>query len=172
MKAGIRQALKALAAVAGSGSLAFALLYMHPRTSSTLEEILGILVYLVVTLGTMTYAMFTYVDNISKELVDFRKDVEKSKFDAVQAKLGALKVEILGNGVWLSLSIFILERISKSAAPYLVSRASVQNSPIVEHIIISFRFGLFATCILAIFFQLKGFQTAVRYRELMATNRK
>lgn len=118
----------------------------------------------------MSFAMFTYLDNIAKDLTELRNEVDRSNYSIAHEKLTALKREVLHNGA-LILSLFVLELSVKGVAAHLATQLPHNVSLIVE-ISVTLRFAFFVTSLWAAGAQLKGFLIAAEFRDVIARNRK
>lgn len=118
----------------------------------------------------MSFAMFTYTDNIAKDLIDLRNEVARSKYLAAQEKFSKLKTEILLNVVFI-IGLFVMERFIKSAMPAAISFTH-KNPWLATTIFLSIRFSLFSILIWTTLSQILGYLTTVEYRAIIASNRK
>ena len=61
------------------------------------EEILTAFLVVAMLLSAMSVAMFTYLDNIAKDLTELRNEVNRSNYTVAHEKLTDLKREVLYN---------------------------------------------------------------------------
>jgi hypothetical protein len=135
------------------------------------DELLSAFLVIAMVLVTMSVALFNYVDNTTKDLSDVRKEVDRQKLDMVLDKLAALKREVLLNGGLIA-SLFVLERLTKGVAAYLVANLSIEQHQLVSDISTSLRVAFFGISLVAASIQLKGFLLAADFREHIVRNRK
>ncbi len=121
-------------------------------------------------LSAMSVAMFTYLDNIAKDLTELRNEVNRSNYTVAHEKLTDLKREVLYNGA-LIVFLLILERSTKGVAGFLTTQLP-QNASLIVEITVPLRVALFVTSVWAASVQLKGFLVAAEFRDVIAKNRK
>ena len=134
------------------------------------EEILTAFLVVAMLLSAMSVAMFTYLDNIAKDLTELRNEVNRSKYTVAHEKLTDLKREVLYNGA-LIVFLLILERSTKGVAGFLTTQLP-QNASLIVEITVPLRVALFVTSVWAASVQLKGFLVAAEFRDVIAKNRK
>ncbi len=134
------------------------------------EEVLTAFLVVAMLLAAMSVAMFTYLDNIAKDLTEVRNDVDRSKYVLVHERLTALKREVLYNGALIVL-LLILERSTKGVATHLAAQMP-SNATLVLEVSLPLRVALFITSVWAASGQLKGFLIAAEFRDVIARNRK
>lgn len=165
-----RQLLKLVAIVALSGSICFLLLEATSGTvAPVFEETLSAFLVLATLLVASTWPLFTYVESISKELIDLRDSVDRKAYVNAIEKLSLLKKEVLSNGV-LVVALFVTERALKGLALHLGS--SIELAPQVGFALLGLRFGLFVVALFAAAVQARGFHTAIELRDVIAKGRK
>ncbi|MBJ7312598.1 hypothetical protein ACFOLJ_01055 [Rugamonas sp. CCM 8940] len=135
------------------------------------DDMLSASIVIISVMLAISFGMFTYVDNMAKELTDLRNDVNREKYIIAHGKIDSLKREILLNA-GLVLILCLLERVAKSAAGYFLVLATKNQMWLQSTIFTSIRFSFFCTSIWIIISQLRGFVVAVEYRTLIASNRK
>ena len=134
------------------------------------EEILTAFLVVAMLLSAMSVAMFTYLDNIAKDLTELRNEVNRSNYTVAHEKLTDLKREVLYNGA-LIVFLLILERSTKGVAGFLTTQLP-QNASLIVEITVPLRVALFVTSVWAASVQLKGFLVAAEFRDVIAKNRK
>lgn len=134
------------------------------------EEILTAFLVVATLLAAMSVAMFTYLDNIAKDLTELRNEVNRSSYSVAHEKLTVLKREVLYNGALIVFQL-ILERSIKGVATYLTTQLP-QNASLIVEVSVPLRVALFLTSVWAASAQLKGFLVAAEFRDVIAKNRK
>ena len=135
-----------------------------------LDEILQVSMVMATIGAAMSFAMFTYVDNMSKDLMDVRNDVDKAKYQYAQASIGAMKKEVLTNAAFL-IGLCLLERVTRALALNFLTPTN-GGTWLQSTFFISLRTALFAIAMWSAICQIRGFLIAVEFRTLIATNRK
>ena len=82
---------------------------------------------IITVLAALSFAFFTYTDNIEQKLSDFYKKFQESKIDQAHVSIASLKKELLANAFFV-VGIVILERIVSviPAEKYLFLIAELQ----------------------------------------------
>jgi hypothetical protein len=167
-----RQLIKLLLILSFTFLICYGLLLISDGTATTVfDEILTAFLVIAMLLSAMSVAMFTYLDNISKELTELRNEVKKPAYAIAHQKLSNLKKEVLHNG-GLIVGLFLLERSIKGVSIYLLGHLSTDQAAQITYISTSLRVALFATSIWAATVQLKGFLVAVELQDVIANSRK
>lgn len=135
------------------------------------EEILTAFLVVATLLSAMSVAMYTYIDNIAKDLTELRNEVNRLNYSETQEKLTCLKREVLSNGA-LIFCLLLSERIIKGLAIYLVAQLPTQYGDFISEIQVPLRISLFTVSIWAAGTQLRGFLVAAEFRDVIAKNRK
>jgi len=165
-----RQLMKLISIVALSGSICFLLLESTGGTvAPVFEEALSAFLVLATLLVASTWPLFTYVESISKELIDLRGSVDRNSYEKAIEKLSLLKREVLSNGV-LVVALFVIERALKGLSLHLGS--SIELAPQVGFALLGLRFGLFVVALFAAAVQARGFHTAIELRDVIAKGRR
>lgn len=138
---------------------------------SFLEKIITVFPFMVTGLMGLTFLLFTYVDNISKEVTELRNEVDRKSFNLVIDKLSTLKKEVLYNA-GLMLFLLILEVVVKGGADYLSTRLPFEDQIDISIISISCRAAFFVISLWAAMIQFQGFLISVELRDVIAKNRK
>jgi hypothetical protein len=122
---------------------------------------------IITVLAALSFAFFTYTDNIDQKLTDLYKKFQESKIDQAHVSIASLKKELLANAFFV-VGIVILERIASAvpAEKYLLLIADFH----IEGSLISlvFRVSLFLLAVLVFIDQGKAFNTAVQFRHLVS----
>lgn len=167
-----RQLVKLLLVLSLPGAVCFGILKLTDRSAAPVfEEILTAFLVVAMLLSAMSVAMFTYLDNIAKDLTELRNEVSRPDYGIAQEKLTLLKREVLYNGA-LIVCLLIFERSVKGVAAYLVSQLQSPHSELILDIALPLRIALFFASLWAATTQLKGFLVAAEFRDLIAKNRK
>ncbi|WP_156302359.1 hypothetical protein [Methylogaea oryzae] len=167
-----KQLAKLIALVAITFGICFGLLVLSDGASTQVfEEMLSAFLVVATFLVTLSVAMFTYVDNISKDLVELRNEVPRDKLNNVIDQLSSLKREVVSNG-GLIVALVILERTTKGIAVYQLAYYQDEMQAMISYIALSLRFSFFCVSIFAASMQLNGFIIASQYRDIIAKNRK
>ena len=167
-----RQLAKLIALVTVTFSICISLLWISDGSASPIfEEILSTFNVIATLLATLSVVMFNYIENISKDLGEIRKDVKRTEFCVVIDALSSLKREILLNG-GLIVTLLILEKTIKGLSLYLFSYIPEGKLALFLYFILSLRFSFFCVSVFAASIQLKGFITAIEYRDIFLKNRK
>lgn len=167
-----KQLFKLLLLLGGAFAVCYGLLLISSGTAATVfEELLTAFLVIATLLSAMSVAMFTYLDNISKELTELRNEVQKPAYMVAHQSLSELKKEVLYNG-GLIVIMLLLERGIKGVSMYLLAHLPPDLAPDVTYISTSLRVALFVVSVWAATIQLKGFLVAVELRDIIARNRK
>lgn len=166
-----RQLAKLLLLLSMSSAACYGVLSLTDRSAAPVfEEILTAFLVVTMLLSAMSVAMFTYLDNIAKDLTELRNEVNRSAYSIVHDRLTALKREVVYNGA-LIVFLLILDRSIKGIAAYLTIQLP-HNEALITEISIPLRVAFFATSVWAATAQLKGFLVAAEFRDVIAKNRK
>ncbi len=166
-----RQLVKLLLLLGLSSAACYGVLKLtNGSAAPVFEEILTAFLVVAMLLSAMSVAMFTYLDNIAKDLTELRNEVNRSNYTVAHEKLTDLKREVLYNGA-LIVFLLILERSTKGVAGFLTTQLP-QNASLIVEITVPLRVALFVTSVWAASVQLKGFLVAAEFRDVIAKNRK
>ena len=166
-----RQLVKLLLLLGLSSAACYGVLRLtNGSAAPVFEEILTAFLVVAMLLSAMSVAMFTYLDNIAKDLTELRNEVNRSNYTVAHEKLTDLKREVLYNGA-LIVFLLILERSTKGVAGFLTTQLP-QNASLIVEITVPLRVALFVTSVWAASVQLKGFLVAAEFRDVIAKNRK
>jgi predicted PurR-regulated permease PerM len=167
-----KQMAKMLGVIAISFGICFAFLFISDGSAAPVfDELLSAFLVIATLIVALSVAMFNYVESISKELSELRKEVPRQALNLVIEKLSSLKREVLYNGGLIA-TLFVMERVTKGIAIYLQSHSQHETMNYVLHISLSLRFSFFCVSLFAAAIQLKGFIVATEYRDVIAKNRK
>lgn len=167
-----KQFLKLIVIIAGSYLVMHLLIYVSGDSLFVVvEKAMSASFILAAVLVALSVGMFTYVDNIAKELTDLRNDVDRSLYKIAQGKLTELKKEILFNAV-LIIVLYLLVVGIDAVGSYIVSAGMAKNSWLTKTICLSLRVSCVVAAAFAAISQLLGFIVAAEYREVIANNRK
>ncbi|WP_425253899.1 hypothetical protein ACPJXG_08065 [Janthinobacterium sp. NFX145] len=148
-----------------------AIYFSVDRINAAIEGVFIAFNFLMPTVLAASWGIFTYVDNMSKELTDLRNDVDRSKYVIAQEALAALKSEVIWNAM-LVFILFLADKIIASATTAPKILEVVPNPWLVGTIALSTRLSFLIIAVVAAFIQMRGFVTAVEYRTVIAVNRK
>lgn len=122
---------------------------------------------IITVLAALSFAFFTYTDNIEQKLSDLYKKFSESKIDQAHESIASLKKELLANAFFV-VGIVSLERIVSviPAEKYLLLIADLR----IEGGLISliFRVSLFLLALLVFIDQGKAFITAIQFRHIVS----
>lgn len=167
-----KQFSKLLLLLCISSVLAYAILVLSKGSAVLVfEEMLTAFHVVTMLLSAMSIAMFSYLDNIAKDLTEIRNEVHRKEYSNVQYQLDLLKREVIYNGALIVL-LFILERSIKGVAAHLTAQLPPQSSELIAVVSIPLRISFFVASLWAASIQLKGFLVAVGFRDVIAQNRK
>lgn len=167
-----RQFIKLLLIFGFAFAVCYGLLSISGGAAATVfDEILTAFLTVTMLIAAMSVAMFTYLDNIAKEVTELRNEVPKPAYLVAQQKLSELKKEVLYNGGFI-VFLFIFERSIKGIAIYLLAHFPAEQAIPITYISTSIRVALFVASVWAATVQLKGFLIAVELRDVIARNRK
>lgn len=167
-----RQLFKLLCLLCVSSAACYGVLKLSRGSASPVfEEILTAFLVLAMLLSAMSVAMFTYLDNIAKDLTELRNEVNRPNYSNAQEKLTLLKREVLYNGA-LIVCLLILERSIKGVAAYLTAQLPPENAALILEVSVPLRVALFVVSLWAATTQLKGLLVAAEFRDVIAKNRK
>lgn len=166
-----RQLFKLLLLLIMSSAICYGVLKLtNGSAAPVFEEILTAFLVVATLLSAMSVALFTYLDNIAKDLTELRNEVNRSHYSIAHEKLTVFKREVLYNGA-LIVFLLILERSIKGVAGYLITQLPT-NAPQIIEVSVPMRLALFVTSVWAASAQLKGFLVAAEFRDVIAKNRK
>lgn len=138
--------------------------FAYTFASNSLNNIISVISYVFLASSAITFAIYSYVDGIMKDVGEI-DNVPKKKKSIALDKLGLLKKEVLNNFL-LIFTFFLFERLIWSISPYSNTESSL-DFHIFESIVIALRFSLFSIICIAFFQQLFGFKTASDYRTII-----
>tara|TARA_R110001583_G_scaffold186478_1_gene347241 strand:+ start:2123 stop:2653 length:531 start_codon:yes stop_codon:yes gene_type:complete len=136
--------------------------FTDAATEVLFEEVLKAFPTLSLFGTTLSVALFTYVDNISKEISAIR--ASKKKLERALSELGSLKREVIINSVFI-IALYILDLAAKG-----VVKAFAPDTAPFEFffwMILSIRFSLFTLAVLAVSVQVRGLLVAIEYRNVI-----
>ena len=168
-----KQLIKLILILCGAFITSYFLLWLSEGTASAvLTSILESYFIIIAFIGPATYALFSYVDHVCKDLIEIRNEVPRERYQAAFQALTRLKREIFSNGV-LVVILFILSNTTSGLGEYLRSHyAMLSNSPVWDYSVLSIRISLFTASLVAVLTQTYGFNTALGLRDIIAINRK
>lgn len=167
-----RQLFKILCALAGLFTVNCLLLYVSDSAfMAVFLTILGAFPYIVAALCAVSLPLFTYADNVSKEITEVRNEVNRVAYEQTLDALSNLKKEILHN-CGLVIALLLFEYAVNGVSNYWLPRFPADQSSVFSIVTVALRFSIFLIAVLVVVIQLKGGITAVELRDIFAKNRK
>lgn len=131
-----------------------------------LEETLAAFVVVALFASALSFALFSFVDNISKDISNNKERFNKAKYNDSILRLSDLKKEIISNAGMIII-FFLLERITKGTFT-VINDPNIIAFQFWPSILISFRVSCFFVSFVAIVIQLRGFITAIEFRSIIS----
>ncbi|MFC1866551.1 hypothetical protein ACFL0H_00195 [Thermodesulfobacteriota bacterium] len=128
------------------------------------EETLAAFIVVVLFATALSFALFNFVDNISKDISNYKEQFNQTKYQETIQRLSVLKKEIILNAGMI-LIFFLFERVAKG----VFTAMNVPNISAFQlwlGILISFRISCFFVSFIAVVIQLRGFITAIEFRSI------
>lgn len=120
--------------------------------------------YIFIATMTLTFAFFSYVDNVEQKIPDLKKNFNLQKVDEAHSSFVELKKELLSN-IILVISLFILEKgLSYLEFPSLKFELLILKSVQIDDLLLAIRFSMFMVAIFAFLIQAKAFFTSLLFR--------
>ncbi len=85
--------------------------YLESLAAPIFEELLSAFIVIAMITGTLSYALYAYIDGISKDVAADKKNIGKRNYNVVVDKLNGLKREILVNAFSV-VGLLVSERIA------------------------------------------------------------
>jgi hypothetical protein len=143
---------------------------LNKYLAPVLEETLGAFVVVALFSSALSFALFTFVDGIAKDIAASMDKFDSTKFSNAVEALSQLKKEVLSNA-FLILILFIVERIAKGAMMATSNDITIKFQSLPS-ILLSLRISCFLVSFISIILQLKGFMIAADYRSLISRIKK
>ena len=128
------------------------------------EETLAAFVVVALFASALSFALFSFVDNISKDISNYKERFDQTKYRETIQRLSDLKKEIISNAGMI-LFFFLLERIAKGVFTAIYD-PNVGTFQLWPGILISFRISCFVVSFIAVAIQFRGFITAIEFRSI------
>lgn len=130
------------------------------------QELLSAFIVLTAMTGTLSYALYAYVEGVAKDVAADEKKKDHASYVAVVDSLSSLKKEILVNA-FAVVGLLVLERVSHGVSLlFPISHAD----PFNWHwaVAISIRVGCFVVSVYVAAIQFHGFIIANEYRAIIS----
>lgn len=129
------------------------------------DQLLAAFIVIALITGTTSYALFAYVDTITKDVAADKTDVDESRVQAVIDKLSDLKREILINA-FAVVGLLLLEKLAHGySLLFPTSEAELFNWHWA--VSTSLRMACFASSAVIVAIQFHAFMLASDYRRIM-----
>jgi hypothetical protein len=166
-----KQLAKLLAIMVVAFGICFGLLFLTDGYAALVfDKILTSFLIVITLLVTISILLYAQVDNISKELVDIRNEVNRELLNILIVKLSSLKREILYN-IGLAIALLVLELSTSGVSVYLNIYYKDEIQVLINNTSLSLQFSLFCVLLLVVIIQLKGFIITTEYRDIITKNR-
>lgn len=140
--------------------------YVEGLAAPIFNELLSAFIVLTLITGTISYALYSYVDGIVKDISTDDRVNKKTQFNGVVAKLSELKKEILVNAFAVVL-LLIIERVSHGVS-LVFPITDEQPFNWIWAFSISIRVACFASGVAIAAVQFRGFIHANEFREVIS----
>lgn len=131
-----------------------------------LAEPLGAFHALVIFVTALSFALFSYVDSIAKDLTSAAEGKDPVKVQRAARALASLKKEVVSNA-GLIMAVYALDRIVIGAQALDGIGAPETFDP-GACLLLSLRFSLFAVAVVTTVVQFLGFMKAIDYRGIIS----
>lgn len=128
------------------------------------EETLAAFVVVALFASALSFALFSFVDNISKDIANYKERFDQTKYQETIQRLSDLKKEIISNAGMIIL-FFLFERIAKGLFTAMTD-PNISVFQLWPGILMSFRISCFFVSFIAVAIQLRGFITAIEFRSI------
>lgn len=150
---------------------AFAISYSGLKATSGVitpiyAEVLAAFITVTLVFGALSFALYSYLDGIAKDLPNVRGERPSEKYEAAVDAISALRTEVIVN-IFLVISLLVLERCALGLSSVAQQQAWQLSSP-HQWAILSFRFSCLLTSLVAAAVQFKGFLVANQLRDHIA----
>ena len=140
--------------------------YAEGLAAPIFKELLSAFIVLTLITGTISYALYSYVDGIVKDISTDGRVNKKKQFNEVVTKLSELKKEILVNAFAVVI-LLIIERVSHGVS-LVFSITDEQPFNWVWAFSISVRIACFASSVAIAAVQFRGFIHANEFRAVIS----
>lgn len=140
--------------------------HVEDLAAPVFQELLSAFIVLTMITGTLSYALYAYVEGVAKDVASDDKKKDHASYDAVIDSLSSLKKEILINA-FAVVGLLVLERVSHGFS--LLFPIS-QTDPFNWHwaVAISIRVGCLVVSAYVAAIQFRGFIIANEYRAIIS----
>src|SRR3546814_331172 len=133
-------------------------------------EILSAFPTVATIFGALSFALYSYLDGIAKDLPPSQEGRDHRKYVEAVDAIGSLRREVIVN-IFLVITLLIAERGASGFTAFAEQQQwSIPSA--LEWTIFSIRFSCLLTSLTAAAIQLRGFLTANRLRDVIAKQRK
>jgi hypothetical protein len=148
-------------------SLALLITYHTQNLAAPIfQELLSAFIVLTMITGTLSYALYAYVEGVAKDVATDEKKKDHSSYNAVIDSLSNLKKEILVNA-FAVVGLLILERVAHGfSLLFPVSQTDPFNWPWA--LAISTRVACFILSVYVAAIQFRGFIVANEFRAIIS----
>ncbi|PCI19084.1 MAG: hypothetical protein COB62_06035 [Piscirickettsiaceae bacterium] len=140
--------------------------YVESLAAPIFKELLSAFIVLTLITGTISYALYSYVDGIIKDIATDDRVNNKEQFNVVITKLSELKKEILVNAFTVVM-LLIIERVSHGVS-LVFPITNDQPFNWVWAFSISVRVACFASSVAIAVVQFRGFIYANEFRTIIS----
>ncbi len=140
--------------------------YAEGMAEPIFKELLSAFIVLTLITGTISYALYSYVDGIAKDISADKKVNSDSRFNSAITKLSELKKEILVNAFAVVI-LLIIERVTHGVS-LVFPITEEQSFNWVWAFCISIRVSCFASSVAIAVVQFQGFIHANEFREVIS----
>jgi len=131
-------------------------------------ELLSAFVVITLITGTLSYALYAYVDNVAKDVAADKQARERERYSSAINKLSDLKREVLVNA-FAVVALLVLERVAHGFV-LLFPVSSEQPFNWLWACAISIRVASFILSIVVAAIQFRGFIYANEFRAVISRN--
>lgn len=150
-------------------SALFVVYYLEGLAAPVFQELLSAFIVVAMITGTLSYALYAYVDGISKDVAAGEGNSKKCNYASVIDRLNELKKEILVNAFSV-VGLLVVERIAHGVSlAFPISGEEPFNW--VWACSISVRVACFALSVVVAAIQFRGFIIASDYRAVISRDK-
>jgi|SRR5690606_5790489 len=161
--------LKLILILASSGTTSFAILYFTGGVATPVfTNTLGAFVTITMLFGALSFALYNYLDGITKDLPKKLLKYNPDKYQNALNALGALKREVISN-IILIIVLLLIERVLLGLNE-VINGGDWKLPAWVGWSVISARVACLVAGIYAALIQFRGFLTANELRTVLMNN--
>lgn len=142
--------------------------YTKSLAAPIFEELLSAFIVLTLITGTLSYALYAYVDNVTKDVASDARARKHERYISAIEKLTDLKKEILVNA-FAVVGLLILERVAHGFS-LIFPTSTEQPFNWLWAFAISIRVACFASSVVIAAIQFRGFIHANEFRSAISRN--